>query len=68
MVVEVGKDNMEFKTPAGKTITTKREPKNGYLQIQFKEGGEVPNELQGFFTSPAIAEKAIRVYLDTKKR
>lgn len=65
---EVRKDNMEFTTPAGKKIVTKREPKNGYLYIQFTSGGEIPVELQGYFTSPAIAEKAIRVYLETKSR
>jgi hypothetical protein len=67
MDVEVERDKMEFKTPAGKTITSVREPKNGYWKIQFKEGGELPAELQGFFTTPAVVEKTIRVYLDIKK-
>lgn len=59
---------MEFETPAGKKIVTKREPKNGYHYIQFTSGGEMPVELQGFFTTPVMAEKAIRAYLETKTR
>lgn len=57
---------MEFKTPAGKTITFLREPRNGYIKIQFSEGGELPLELQGFFTTPIMAEKAVRAYVDSK--
>ena len=68
MDVEVERVRMEFKTPAGKTVSVVREPKHGYLKIQFKEGGEVPQELQGYFTTPALAEKTIRMYLETKKR
>jgi len=57
---------MDFKTPAGKSIAFVREPKNGYIKIQFSEGGELPQELQGFFTTPVMAEKAVRAYIDSK--
>lgn len=53
-----------FETPAGKEIQIIRRPQ-GDFKIQFGQGGELPQELVGVFTSERFAEQAVQVYLDT---
>lgn len=52
-----------FTTPGGKEITTFLDPKTAQLRIKFVDGGELPQELTGIFTSRALADIAIRSYL-----
>lgn len=52
-------------TPAGKTIQMVRDA-FGYWLINFKEGGEVPQSLQGVFTEQHAAMKAVDSYLATR--
>lgn len=52
-------------TPAGKTIQMVRDT-FGYWLINFKEGGEVPQCLQGVFTERHTAMKAVDSYLATR--
>ena len=56
-----------FMTPNGKEIKIVNAPGTGHYQIQFTQGGELPSELTGFFTSSAIAQVAVRNYLLNNK-
>ena len=56
-----------FMTPNGKEIKIVNAPGTGHYQIQFTQGGELPQELTGFYTSSAIAQVAVRNYLLTNK-
>lgn len=51
-------------TPNGKEIQIVRDPKTAHIKIQFGSGGELPQELSGFYTSEAFASKAIVGYLE----
>ena len=53
----------EFKTPAGKVIETYVCPTTAHLKVRFANGGELPHELSGVFTSKALADIAITSYL-----
>tara|TARA_B110000858_G_scaffold114477_1_gene130843 strand:+ start:25 stop:288 length:264 start_codon:yes stop_codon:yes gene_type:complete len=57
----------EFKTPGGKTIATYVDPTTAHLRIKLVEGGQVPTELSGMYTSMALADLAIRTYLLTNE-
>ena len=57
-----------FVTPNGKTIQLVRDPRTFHIMIQFAEGGELPEVLQGLFTHEKTAEIAINKYLDTKTK
>lgn len=52
-----------FLTAGGKEIQIVTDPRTAHVKVQFKEGGELPEELSGLFTSKAIAEVAVRSYL-----
>lgn len=52
-------------TKAGKTIQMSRDS-FGHWLINFKEGGEVPQSLQGMFTEHHAAMKAVDSYLATR--
>ena len=56
-----------FMTPNGKEIKIVNAPGTGHYQIQFTQGGELPQELTGFYTSSAIAQVAVRNYLLNNK-
>jgi hypothetical protein len=53
----------EFKTPAGKVIETYVDPTTAHLKIRFADGGVLPEELTSMFTSKALADLAIQMYL-----
>ena len=53
-----------YTTPNGKEIQIVRDPKTAHIKIQFGSGGELPQELSGFYTSEAFASKAIVGYLE----
>tara|TARA_R110000772_G_scaffold20940_1_gene57953 strand:+ start:1555 stop:1818 length:264 start_codon:yes stop_codon:yes gene_type:complete len=57
----------EFKTPGGKTIATYVDPTTAHLRIKLVEGGQVPTELSGMYTSTALADLAIKTYLLTNE-
>jgi len=57
----------EFKTPGGKTIATYVDPTTAHLRIKLVEGGQVPTELSGMYTSMALADLAIKTYLITNE-
>jgi hypothetical protein len=61
----------EFFTAGGKELQIITDPQTAHIKVQFKEGGQLPEELSGLFTSKAIAEIAIQSYLlnntETKK-
>lgn len=54
-------------TPNGKEINIVRDAKTAHLKIQFSTGGEIPEMLDGFYTSHTQAQKAINKYLESKK-
>jgi len=56
-----------FMTPNGKEIKIVNAPGTGHYKIQFTQGGELPHELTGFYTSSAIAQVAVRNYLLNNK-
>lgn len=49
-------------TEKGKTIQMSR-TNLGFWELQFKEGGELPKELQGMFTDYYEASNAVNIYL-----
>lgn len=51
-----------FETHKGKTIEMFYFGRN--IALKFKEGGELPEMLQGMFTNERYAEIAIQMYLD----
>lgn len=56
-----------FETPAGKTIQLSIKENSSHIKISFGQGGELPEELTGVFTSEVEAEKAVICYLDKVK-
>ena len=56
-----------FMTPNGKEIKIVNAPGTGHYQIQFTQGGELPQELTGFYTSSAVAQVAVCNYLLNNK-
>lgn len=55
----------DFVTPNGKEIGIVRDPVTAFFKIQFKSGGELPQRLQGMFTSERFAEVAVIDYLNS---
>lgn len=58
----------KFETPNGKEIATYVEPNSAMFRIKFVQGGELPTDLQGVFTSEKFADRAIKSYLLTYKK
>jgi|DEB0MinimDraft_3_1074331.scaffolds.fasta_scaffold57946_2 hypothetical protein len=56
-----------FTTPNGKELKIVNAPGTGHYKIQFTQGGELPQELTGFYTSSAVAQVAVRNYLLNNK-
>lgn len=54
-------------TPNGKEIKIINAPGTGHYKIQFTQGGELPAELDGLYTSSAVAQVAVRNYLLNNK-
>ena len=66
--VDEGDDGVTViaKTPKGKTVQVrKRKEGLGYI-IEFKEGGELPKEFSGIWTSYHLAEEPARQYVADK--
>jgi hypothetical protein len=53
-----------YTTPNGKEIQIVRDPKTAHIKIQFGSGGELPQELSGFYTSESFASRTIVGYLE----
>lgn len=56
-----------YKTPAGKSVSTFVVPNTGHYAIKLDQGGSLPERLWGLFTSEALADRAIEMYLLTFK-
>jgi len=56
-----------YVTPNGKEIQIINAAGTGHYKVQFAKGGELPAELDGLFTSSAVAEIAVRNYLLNNK-
>ena len=50
-------------TPGGKTIVLVRKKNTSIRVLQFKQGGALPEELQGGFSSVASAQSIVRRYI-----
>lgn len=59
----------KYVTVNGKEIVTEIDRKTSLHKIKFTTGGELPQALQGLFTSQALAEQSIVLYInkDTQK-
>ena len=53
----------QFVTPNGKPVSTFVIPNTGHIGIKFNQGGELPSELSGAFTTTRLAEIAIKNYI-----
>ena len=60
---EIKYDTHTFKTEGGKTVEVYHEQMGTLWAIRFKEGGQLPAELSGKFTSDADARTAVQLYL-----
>ena len=58
---------MKFETAYGKEIATFIDPKTAHVRIKFVQGGELPEELSGIFTSVRVANQAIITYIEKDK-
>jgi hypothetical protein len=56
-----------FVTPNGKEIKIVNSPGSGHYKIMFATGGELPQELEGLFTSVHSAEKAVIRYINLQQ-
>lgn len=56
-----------FITAGGKEIEVFTDPTTAHCKIRFKNGGELPEELSGVFTSKAIANIAVVSYIEKNK-
>lgn len=50
-----------------KEMRTRLIPGTALYEIYFEEGGEVPTQLKGRYTTPTEAQKAIKGYLVTRR-
>lgn len=57
----------KFTTANGKDVATFRDPKTTQIRIKFVQGGELPEQLSGLFTSEYMADKAIFSYIEQNK-
>jgi len=55
-------------TPNGKTVSTYMVPNSNHVAIKFNQGGELPEELTGLFTSHKVADQAIYGYLSKQEQ
>ena len=53
----------KFITAGGKEVQILTDPTTAHVKVQFKDGGQLPAELSGLFTSRAIAEVDVRSYI-----
>lgn len=56
-------DDLEWTTTKGKTLQVKRKNPYGFLCFSFKEGGQLPDELIGSYTSFKEVEAAADKYM-----
>lgn len=56
-----------FETGTGKTVQLIIDQKTAHIRLQFKEGGQLPDELVGLYTSERDATKDVLLYLDKIK-
>ena len=57
-----------YTTQNGKEINIVRDKQTPHLKIQFASGGELPQELDGIFTSEVFAKSAIESYLSKQSK
>lgn len=57
----------QFTTAYGKDVATYIDPKTAHVRIKFVQGGELPVELQGIFTSVRVADQMIVNYIEKDK-
>jgi len=57
-----------YETEGGKELQLFICPTTAHLKFQFGSGGELPNSLDGHFTSERIADVAARSYLLTAQQ
>ena len=53
-----------FETSGGKKIQMKIAPNTRHIKLEFSTGGELPEELSGYFTEEREAEIAITRYIN----
>lgn len=53
----------QYVTPNGKPVSTFIVPNTSHVGIKFNQGGELPAELSGMFTSVRAANTAIENYI-----
>lgn len=56
-----------YETVSGKRIELYIEPKTSHIKLKFWQGGELPEELTGMYTSEKDAERDILIYLEKNK-
>jgi hypothetical protein len=57
----------KFTTAYGKDVATFVDPKTTMYKVKFVQGGELPEELAGYFTSERLADAAINFYIEKDK-
>jgi hypothetical protein len=58
----------KYVTPKGKSISTFIDPVTAHIRIKFDQGGELPAELSGIFTSGVFADRAITSYIEKQEK
>jgi len=57
-------EDREYNSKVDKNLKIVRVKNTGLFAIKFVGGGGTPKELDGMFTSPSLAEVAIKKYMD----
>jgi len=63
LIPDVKYDDYQFQTRGGKTVVVYHDKMGSMWSIKFKQGGQLPEELEGKFTSEQQAIQAVEIYL-----
>lgn len=61
-------EDREYRSSKEKNLKIYRVKNSGLYAIKFVGGGQLPDDLSGMYTSPALAEKAIEKFLEPKPK
>ena len=56
-----------YKTKGVKELQTFIQPGTSHYKIQWSDGGQLPDELAGMYTSISLVDTAVLTYINTQK-
>lgn len=61
-------EDREYRSSKEKNLKICKVKNSGLFAIKFVGGGQLPDDLSGMFTAPALAEKAIEKHMEPKPK